>query len=371
MVNRKKKIGLLTFHCAHNYGAVLQAYALQEYIKSLGCDVEILDYRPNEITQSYRIIPKLLIKSNSISSKLKTIIKYFILFIFQICIRIWRRRLFLRFMHNKYHLSSSMYNYEFNKNYDYDLYIIGSDQVWNPTLTKGLNPIYFGDFDVSKFAKKVTYAASSSYYDFTEIQKKEIRKYLDNFYKLSVRENELSEYIESEFNKKAQVVLDPTLLVDIDVWNNIAIKPSRERYLLTYIIGSEVSDIAKQIAKERNLKIINISPIYKDVIRNKKVFGPAEFVGLFKYAEYIVCSSFHGTVFSILYNKEFCSVGSGNHLDSRVKSLLHDLNLENRLIFNIKDKEKLQEPIDYRYVNTKLIELKKGSADFLNRVIYD
>ncbi len=366
-----KKVGILTFHRAHNYGAVLQCYALQEFIRNIGCDAEIIDYRPKEIIKAYKLIPKLLFDPNSKSSKLMIVVKYSILFILRFCINIWRSRLFVRFMRDKYNLSSNAYNYEFKKNHDYDLYIIGSDQIWNPILTKELNSIFWGDFEVSKFAKKVTYAASSSYYDFTDIQEKKIEQYIKNFHKLSVRENDLAEYLKLKFNKAAQVVLDPTLLVNSDVWDKIAVKPSYDRYLLTYAIGRCVSDIAEQIAKERGLKIININIMYKNVIRNKKVFGPADFVGLFKYAEYIVCSSFHGTAFSIIYNKEFCSVGAGTHLDSRVKSLLQDLKLENRLIFNTKDIEELSESVDYQCANAKLMELKKASADFLNGVIYD
>jgi hypothetical protein len=356
------KIGLLTFHAAHNYGAVLQAYATQEKVKELGFDIDIIDYNP-----SYLIKQNLLPLSfqNSFSINLKIAIESIITFPW----KIKRRGNFQKFISQKMKLSQVKYqNHPFNLNNDYDLFIMGSDQIWNCKLTKGFDAVYLGNFSTKASAKKITYAASMSHYNLTSSQKIEFNKLLKNFNAISVREVELKELLEDEYDTKSTVVLDPTFLIDAKKWSSIAVFPRiKQKYVLAYSIDlrEDALRMAHKIAKEIHAVVIELTVIVdKRVLKNGyQTASPEEYVGFFENAAFVVTSSFHGTAFSVIFNKPFYSIAHGSDKDSRQKTILENLGLLDRFILKNATPSFLE--LDYTLPNSRLETMREKSVQFL------
>lgn len=362
------KIGILTFHCAHNYGAVLQVYATQEQLKSMGHEVEVIDYRPNYLLYPYTY--EITIK-NLFENPLKTVLQWLkmkMISVYHRCCAVERRKGFDQFVTTKLNLSHRTFFEPFVENYDYDCFVIGSDQVWNSMITKKMDPVFWGDFRIRKDAKIITYAASMPLYSLSEIEKKQLENKMSNFYAISVREQELKYFLMKNICVSAKVVLDPTLLVQNFVWKKIAVSPKiNRRYVLHYTLGGlgkTSINLAKKIAHQIDGVVVTIS--LKKGVKGDVYYvvpTPEEFVGWFEFADFVVTSSFHGTSFALLYQKPFYSIIRGIDKDSRQRSLLSDLGLSERLISvgELPDYNK----IDYTPVLLKWSILQRISVDFI------
>lgn len=357
------KIGILTFHCAHNYGAVLQAYALQEYIKKIGAEVEIIDYRPSFLIKSYSITfnRKLFVKK-SLREKIRHLIDYLLIF----HMKVIRRGKFELFIKNYLHLSHRVDN---ELNLVYDAYVIGSDQVWNTNLARGFDKNYFGFFKRKSDAKVISYAASMKNILFTDEQVIKYRDAFRQFDAISIRENSNIKLLQSLTEKKIECVLDPTLLVDQTVWENIIKLPNTNtKYVLVYQVrvNAETVEIAQNIASQIGAKVIQITAwidSYKD--RNKLQYSsPEEFLGLFKKASCVVTTSFHGTAFAIVFHRPFYTIRLEDGDDNRSEELLNKLDISNRLISLCS--RPLLESVDYSVVNKKLSTLRNESEQFIH-----
>ena len=321
------KIGILTFHYAYNYGAILQSYALQTYLESCGCKVFFINYRNRQILKDYILFDiRRFIMRNPI-----TFVKRIVHELRYYQIRKQRAKAFEAFIGTHFRLSDIS---EINSN-PFDLIIVGSDQVWNYNLTGGFDNFYWGEVEKPKITKIASYAASMqdswpSCFDM------KIGTLLGNFDYLSVREKKLAKKLQKLLPSKViHTVVDPTLLLSKEEWDNIAQKPNiSSPYLLLYQVdvNNTAELLAKKIAEERNLIVIKLyAQMDKPHTSNVACSSPADFVGLFKYAGFVVCSSFHGTVFSIIYGKSFYSIKVKGK-SSRVESLLSTFELEDRLI---------------------------------------
>ncbi len=360
------KIGLLTFHSAHNYGAVLQAYATYEKLKELNYNIQVINYCPPYLIKQ-KLFP--IDSKNTMLVNTKILIEG--LFIFPWKLK--RIKNFQKFNSDKLNVSlNNLLRKPFTENYDYDVFIMGSDQVWNGKLTKGFDPVYLGDFTTKPNSKKISYAASMSNYDLSNKQIEEFSKLLQNFAAISVREQELKDYIELNCGKIASVVLDPTLLLSAKKWSLLAKEPKiKEKYVLVYSIDlrEHAMRIARRIADEIGAVVIELSmSVDKGVLNNKyQTASPEEYVGLFQHAEFIVTSSFHGTAFSIIFNKPFYSIAHGTDKDSRQKTVLNNLGVLDRFI--AKDSSPNFKKLDYTIPNEKLAVLRKSSINFLTKNI--
>jgi hypothetical protein len=358
------RIGILTFHFAHNYGAVLQCFALQEYLKSLSenIEVEVIDYRLQSITDVYKWFKLSRFRSkNPIKMMQKTL--------YEIGLLNKRKRRFDAF--------ESFINQRLNivpvstiNDNPYDTIFIGSDQVWNYHLTKGFDDYYWGTFQHPHKTKIVSYAASMQDNWPQELNEK-IRERLRNFHRVSVRESTLAQTLNRIIPEMdIETVVDPTLLLGRESWEQIALAPPiKESYLLVYQVEDsyKTRSIAKQIAERLNLQIIYLSARI-DCVNSPLVEGvsPEGFVGLFKDADFVVCSSFHGTIFSLLFNKPFVSVKMGLGKDNRVKSLLSLLKLESLFIEEFEDYQLFQ---NYYVSSKELNKLIFHSLRFINSVV--
>lgn len=356
------KIGILTFHCAHNYGAVLQCYATQEFLKSKGYEVEIINYRPEYLLEPYRIFSTKKILSKNPVRTIKNII--FLLLTFVIKAKRWKG--FERFINNKLNISNIASKDTIPSNYD--AYIVGSDQIWNPKITEGFDGVYFCDFPFNKKSKKyIAYAASMESAKLDNNETDFYSKQLANFNSISVREAQLKDLLQPLTSTSIKQVLDPTLMVSPDVWNSFTTnKTNNEKYVVIYQVRHNqdtiriAQDIAKQI--DAKIKILVAWPqLYKRDIYQTAT--PEDFANIIRNAECVVTTSFHGTAFSIIFNKPFYTIKLNDGADSRSVSLLEALNLEDRMIET--NETPIFSTIDYRLANEKLDALRQESQGFL------
>ncbi|MDU7548964.1 polysaccharide pyruvyl transferase family protein [Clostridium perfringens] len=359
------KVGIITYHCAHNCGAMLQSYALQETIKKLGYNVEIVDYRPEIITQGYKI--RLRRSNNLIKDSIYLLLTYHK--------QKKKYKLFEEFESNYFCLSEKKYIcdidfLEFKSKYN--ILVCGSDQIWNMDLN-GESPVYFLDFD-DFYGKRISYAASIGT---SKIKDKYIEKtkfYIKNFDFISLREKQGKKEIQKLTTKNVEQVLDPVFLLEENEWNNLENKEMgiNYDYAIIYVMEENplIQEISKFISEELKLKVICIS----NSIRNKKYIyknlsnvGPKEFVSLIKNAKLVCTNSFHGTCLSIIFRKQFLSIAHST-LNSRIESVLDIFNLKEHCINTIpSSKIEFEKIINSNLDKVELIlsQERKKSLEFL------
>lgn len=355
-----KKIAAITFHASHNYGSNLQAYALQEYIKRIGknnIDYKIINLRTKVQKEIY---------TNVFEQKnWKSYIKR--LFVIKEKKQLYKKYSnFENFINNKLNITEEFPTLESLtvQNFNFDYYISGSDQIWN------LNP---ADFDWSYYlefvnnAKKISYSASFGpiKQNWTSEEKERIKNDLNEYKHISVRELGSLNNIKSLISKKAEIHIDPTLLLTKTDWDKIIDKEAilKKDYILFYDLKWKKSStkIAKTLSKKFKMPVIitcftGITAQFSNFEKHYEC-GPLEFLNLIKNAKLVLSSSFHGTVFSIIFHKHFFAIDGDK--DFRINNLLTMLNLQNRTI-NIKDlKEKSEEA--FGKINFSLTE------DILNK----
>ena len=358
------KIGILTFHRAENFGAVLQAYALLRYLLGAGHDVKIIDYRCPAIEVNYDIWnPRILVSRKNIIASLKNYIKRFR----NLQDRRIRKYRFKEFR-NKYLFETESIS-KINSDLGFDVYITGSDQVWNLHLTAGIDKIYFLSFPMGN-ARKISYAASSENDPKGLLwqNRNEVGRLLETFDKISVREEFLKREISSIVNKPIEVCVDPTFLLEPSDYKKLMVRPNEQiRYVLVYHMtySNESVLLAERIASVYDLQIIEIYGGYnrsKSTSRHKCNLGPSEILGYINDADYVITTSFHGLALSLILNKEFWIINhNGNY---RQKNLLSLLNLDGRMV-NDSEFCDLFDMIYYDRVNLTLGEISLKSKIFL------
>jgi hypothetical protein len=366
-----KKIGIITYHRSHNFGAVLQAYALRHYIKEKNIDVEIVDYWPNYRKGMYDLF-NVDLKNKSIYMNIKGSLKR-TLSIYRTYIRYNR---FNKFISNELNVELKAPLINGNQIMpEYDILFFGSDQIWRynefPSFT-GFDPVYWGEFPKNSAVKKIAYAASMGVMNSDFLDSDKIKKLLINFNSIAVREKQLLDYIQPLTNIKIEHVLDPVFLLNIDQWTLLAEKGQSKnnftkKYLLLYNLNSskEAYKLAGKIAKEKNLEIYELSGRPKPFKFDKNVkdkYGPIEYLNAFLNADFVIASSFHGVAFSILFQKNFLSLGMKNNAD-RVVSLLNSLGLNKHYVESSEGTSSME--INYIRVNENLDILKKKSKRYI------
>lgn len=365
------KIAIITIVDNINYGTYLQAYATHEIIKSLGHNPIIINYTRPYISSKEVALGYLKNQKMSILKRLSYAFFYTLLYPFMI----WQVKRFLTRNANMTPLYRS-YNELKQNPPQADLFLTGSDQVWNSNYNNGIDESFFLSF-TSK--DKYAYAASIGLNSFPEQEKEKIKKLLQEYKAISVREYFGIEALNNIGVNNITQVLDPTLLFTKDKWlSMIKTKSKKEtdKYLLIYSVESGRNDFvlqqAKEIASKRNLKLYWICPTYKfkKILGVNKVFNFAsveDFIHLFANADFIIASSFHGTAFAINFNKEFLSVSPGKY-NTRVCSLLKLCKLENRYISDSLKTNESIENINYRSVNSILDLEREKSISFLTKI---
>jgi len=347
------KIGILTFHNAINPGAYAQAFALMNIIKNFGHEVEIINYIRPRATFNYLL--NIFLNKNPIDVFLKT-----------------KRYLKYRKCHKRFNLNPK--NFVINpmklKTDKYDVIIVGSDVVWNYKRSL-MSPgrIFFG---IGLHPKKlISYAASCGTENIGDVPPNFVIGGLKNFSTISVRDENSKDIVKKYVGVDAEIVLDPTLLFD---FSGYEILPKVKDYLLVYtfrsfgLSSSQIKQI-KNFARQKNIQIIAINSRQKWCDKNVIAVDPFEWLGYFKNAAYIITTTFHGTIFSIKYNADFCVIDNP-FTHNKTQGILSELNLQNRVSSDNNSIENiLNNKIDYNMVDSKLNFLKNKSLNFLKRAL--
>lgn len=366
-----KKVGILTFHAAYNYGAVLQAYALKEKIKGLGYDCKIINFRTKKQIKKYSVINTRRFNKATLAKNIQNIF-----YIKQIKNR---NKNFEKFIENKLDIYPN--NWVDEKTLEeiikeFDFIVCGSDQIWNisekiddKSMCYFLN--YKGNF------KKISYAASfgDSIKEIEETKECFI-PLLKDFSNISVRENDAQEFLNNN-GIVSELTLDPTLLMDKEEWKKVIKDVNIEQpYIIYYSVNSRKYsiDLTKKISKELGgIKVINLVLHPKSAFsgfKHKIDYAPEEFLALINNAKMICTNSFHGTVFSIIFEKPFVAMFDMKDekivKEQRKYTLLKKLGLEDR-IYTTKSEIDIQKmlKIDYKEAKDKLEKLKEKSLKYI------
>lgn len=368
-----KRIGIITFQKLGNIGADLQAYALAAKLRHMGYAAENIDYlyykHPRHVggTMERATIPV------SLKNRLKVAL-------FPIVAALRRPE-----SAKKKRLRKRRFDAWFDKNvrvgqeyrsvkslYDnpprYDVYMAGSDQIWNPRICSNIAP-YFLEF-APKGAKCVSYASSFGVSELSGPVFYQYKQWLKRFSHIGLREVSGERIVKAmALGAEVEHVLDPTMLLSAEDWSKVAAKPIEkiaDKYLLLYdlIASSETVELAKRWAKQAGLQVLRIGD---------GAYGPGEFIWLFSHAEAVVTNSFHGTVFSLLHHKPFYSVvPNGITNAGRVESLLQHLSLPQRLVnASACASLNVDSLIDYVGVEAQIKKMREKSISFLTKSIDD
>lgn len=367
-----KKILTITFHASHNYGSCLQAYALQEYIKKIEkyeCDYKIINLRTD--------VQKEMYKSCYEKDDFKSNIKRILFFKEKNAILIKKKK-FEEFIKNYLDLTREYLSLEEIKkdNIQSDYFIAGSDQLWN---------LQARDFDWANYleftnvGKKISYAASfgPKVQQWSEKDKERIRKDLLKFDMLSVREQGSFNNVKELTGIEPKINVDPTMLLDKEEWEKIIDNKKVYKdgdYIFLYNLkDKEHVKLAQKISKELGLPIVVSMYVNKlELIygfKRKYACGPLEFLNLIKNAKLVLSSSFHGTIFSIIFNKPFFAL-NGNK-DLRINTLLEKMNLQDRSIELENYKEKCKNAFEINFEQSKklLKDEQEKSKEYLRKAL--
>ena len=387
------RIGIVTFVKCDNYGAELQAYALQKKLNDWGYDAEVIDLeKQKKNLASLRVIRKSIFNRYKQFGVLRGTISVFRLF-FDKCALYASNKKNSKKIEEKHQLFSSFFNdfirhsdkyYSladiYNVELPYDTYIAGSDQIWNYMQTDYLD-VYFLRFANRFHAKKIAYAGSFSVPAIPDGLKSRYNTLIKNLDYISVRELDAQAIVKQCAGRDAEVVLDPTFLLTKTEWvENVGIKGKYgdKKYVLIYTLSGSryIYNLAKTIATRLDVEVINIKSDFKRVKEDKGIIhlynvGPREFISLFENAKYVITDSFHGTAFSINFNISFTTLlNPSSNMNSRVLSILKITGLENRIIY---DDGKNHIPqsihINYSAVNDIIDDWRKKSVCFLETAL--
>lgn len=373
----KKKIGLLAVK-TYNYGSLLQTYALQKVLDNVVAENEIIEYKKtNMLKQASRLLNIPLLKQT-----LHKIMK-------KLYIKLFRKELLPILSSRTKAFDEFTKRLRFSECYvgrrsltdstsKYDAFVLGSDQVWNP-MNLG------GDFFTMTFIPdnitKIAYAPSFGVSKIPGYQVKKTRTYLDRINYLSVREVSGQRIIKELIGKEAKLVVDPTILLDREHWDTLKGEKIIEKpYIFCYFLGNIASHraFANRLKTKTGMKIVTI-PHVDQIVKADFGFGdevpenigPVEFINLISNASYVCTDSFHGTVFSILYERTFFtfnrySSSSGDSTNSRLSSILELMNLQSRYFDSSKEIDDSDMGlIDYSVAKKRIAELRADSLSYL------
>lgn len=358
----------MTFHASHNYGSVLQAYALQKKLTVEGYNVKILNYR----TDLQKACYPLKRKYKGVKGGIRTL---------------WQKAIFKKLKRRYYgfeqFINETLLTTDEIKNEAelqqyttfFDVYVCGSDQIWNPSCLD-FSPAYYLNFVEGK--RTVAYAPSLGKAEFSEGDETLIASLLKNVDYISVREKKGAELLSKLTDKPVKNVCDPVILLEKKYWDEVAVKPNiKQPYLLCYFLDNNHGNYAylELIAKTLNLKVVVLNERIRDFFKigYRKEYGalPFEFVGLIKYASFVYTNSFHATAFSSIFNVPFVSMIAENERvynnnDSRKIDFLNAVGLSSNYRKTLTAEEiMVLSKTDFFITNKRLNLMKNDSEAYL------
>ena len=347
------KMGIMTFVHTSNYGAALQAFALQRVLIKKGVFCEIIDYEAEFLEE---FSPRQVFKRRGIANKIAAPAMY--------CVYSKRLKVFEAFAEKHCRMSPKAYDSasiaEIGQ--DYDRIIVGSDQVWNMDILKGDESFFLGF--VAGSLKKYSYAASMGSRYLSEKRKEYFEKRISEFSLISVREQTSQRILQERRGKEVRCDIDPTLLLEKEAWHSfISGCPCSRQYILVYMIpeNKHVYDRIRAMAKRENCRILWVRNGIRKIpkFHNLNTISPEEFLNYIYYAKFIVAGSFHAVCFSLIYQKEFFYTEAGVPERSvRLLDLIEKVGIKGR---NLDDYGNHPVPINYEIINKKVAALREQS----------
>jgi hypothetical protein len=363
------KIATITCHDVYNYGASLQAYALQHYLESIGHNCQIIDYKPDYLSNHYNLrsvanprFDKPMLRQLYLMAKLPGRIG-----------SLSRKRRFDRFTSDYLHLTTTRYasSDQIAANCPKaDVYIAGSDQIWNTFFQNGRDKAFYLDFAKGK-GRLVSYAASFATEKIFNDADDFVRSELKNFDAVSVRESSALTLLDALGRNDGALVCDPVFLLEKEQWEKLSDKaepqnPKYGDYIFLYDCerSEKLKNIAVALKKMSGCKIVSVSPTkgrYADY--DCEMSGPLEFLDLLARSRYVVANSFHALAFALIFQKPFFIANRSEGINTRMRDFLQLISLSNRLIDSF---EQLTfTDIDYSKTGATLSLLIKKSKNFL------
>lgn len=347
------KYGIITYTSAQNWGGILQAYALNKYISDLGVDCKLINYR--------KFDGRWFKPRKQLKDILFTLLKY------KECKE--RIKSYEEFREQYMGLKEPTYtsqNELRSLNREFDAFITGSDQLWN-CETK-INYDFYLDFVEDK-KKKLSYGPSFGQDKIPKQFEEEVARLLKQYDVMSVREKSGQAIVERLIRKKIPVVCDPTFLLAVDQWDlvrNKMVNESNYIFIYTTQVSGKVVELVKEYQKQYpNVRVITPYALPGVKAEVKKNIGPAEFLSYIKNADYVIGTSFHAVVFSLIYQRNFCVVPHSN-TGARVNDLLSTLELEHHLISDgFNNKFPMLTLNYYKRLNSMIDDSKKYLQDMI------
>ena len=378
------RVGIITILKVDNYGADLQAYALQHQLELMGYEAEIVDYlyyRNHGYKRVKKSYSRFYYPFKLKLRELLLVVRDYYMYIIYHRTTIKREKNFQDFYKKiKFSKTFRTISELYHAKFDYDVYCVGSDQVWNPGNYTNLDP-YFLTF-APENARKISYASSFGVSKLPKYSWQYYQNALENLDVISIRESSGKKIISELTGIEATVAVDPTMLLDEQEWKKVEKKINGlpTIYLLVYELKKNhaLRSLARHIAEKLHLDIVRLCGTVLSVDNESKVVnirdaGPMEFIYAFRHASFVVTNSFHGAAFSINFQKDFYVVTSKSKLNnSRFESLLKQYGLTDRLL----NDDKLSDlsditnfRIDFSDAALLLYRLKNKSIEYLKNSI--
>lgn len=370
------EIGILTFHCSDNFGAMLQAYALKSYLCGSGMPTDVIRYEPPYMTGRHWFIPYvpgswksgIMLGMAGMLGGFRAHLKSGKIFL--------KKRENMRRFRESYLIDKShrrLLSVKGLKKLPYQYYIVGSDQIWNPEITFGLRGAYFGAFENRNKKRVISYAASfggSSLSPEYDGEFSRLIKYVDA---ISVREEEAIPYVRKFCEEDVVAVLDPVFFLGKASWYKLEKLPEKEGYIFVYLTerNERLVDYVKRLSKERSLSVIEVSAgnfISEAGFTVDYTAGPSEFLGYIHKADYVVSNSFHAIALSIIFQKKFLAFSHSNR-GARLWNILKVHGMEDRLCQTGEETE-IDAFVDWDEVKRRTGENARVAGDFLKEKIY-
>ena len=357
-------VAFITIHVGFNFGSILQTIATSEIFKKLGHSPICVNYIPPRVM--YRRYWKVAFSS---PPKFVRRLLYFPFFFMS------------KFHYNRYlkkhcKLSKAIYDNDSFKDCcpKADVYVSGSDQIWNYKHNEGLDKHYF--FDGIE-GKKVAYAASIGMTELPHVYSDYMRRQLQTYSAISVREDSATLLLR-KWGVTATHVLDPTLMLNKEEWKQFSSKRLiKESYLFVYlpyniVDKAQIYKSVRKIANEKALRVVTYSDSFicdKDADETIRFAVPGDVLSLIYYADVVVTNSFHGTAFSINLNKQFWTYMPSS-FSTRIQSILEKCSLNDRLLSDVIKNSQISERIDFTYTNAIIEGERVKALEFLNKALH-
>lgn len=366
------KIAFITCHNIKNYGSVLQTYATQILLENMGHEVQVIDYRRPGTDNNEILKTRMCLSRISRIPIIRTLFRIILVPSIKRSIKV-----FDEFLKKYIHLTEKVYhsNRELAENLPLaDIYMTGSDQVWNSHINKGIEYPYFLDFTPDD-TRRIAFAASFGIKDLPQYEIEETKRLLQRYEAISVRESSALSILESLGIRNGMQVLDPTLMLTRQQWIKMADYSSvpKSRYVLVYQLraNTQFDKYVRRFAQKKSIKIIRINYYYHNAIKNKGCITcptPNEVIGLIDRANYVLTDSFHATAFSIMLHKKFMTI-LPDYFTSRIYSILQKVNLLERIQTSFEDFDSIDNVVNYDSVDKVLDCERSASYSWLHNKI--